>query len=46
MKEVFTPKGISPDCPFKSNQRPAKFLILNPSLTPRYDAHRSMMHTA
>ena len=27
MIEVFTPKRIFPDCPFKSNQRPVKFLI-------------------
>ena len=25
--DVFTPKRISPDCPFKSNQRPATFSI-------------------
>ena len=47
--EVFTPTRISPDCPFKSNQRPAKFLILTPrcavwprSFTPRYDVHRGV----
>ena len=27
---VFTPKRISPDCPFKSNQRLTKILILTP----------------
>ena len=26
--DVFTPKWVSPDCHFKSNQRPAKFSIL------------------
>ena len=44
---VFTPKRISLDCPFKSNQRLTKISIL----TPRCDAHRGvwlcgMMHTA
>ena len=27
---IFTPKRISPDCPFKSNQRLSKILILTP----------------
>ena len=36
MIDVFTPKRIFPDCPFKSNQRPAKFFLI---LTRRYDAH-------
>ena len=35
MIEMFTPKRISPDCPFKSSQRPPKFSIL----TPQCDAH-------
>ena len=34
-KYVFTPKRISPSCPFKTNQRLAKILIL----TPQWDAH-------
>ena len=47
MIDVFTPKRISLDCPFKSNQRLTKILIL----TSRCDAHhgawlRGEMHTA
>ena len=43
---MFTPKMISPNFPFKSNQRLSKILIL----TPRCDAHRGarlrgMMHS-
>ena len=50
---VFIPKRISPDCPFKSNQRLTKILILTPScsLTLQCDAHRgawlfTMIHSA
>ena len=36
---VLTPERISPDCPFKTNQRLVKILIL----TPRCDAHRGAL---
>ena len=39
MIDLFTPKRISLDCPFKSNQRLTKILIL----TPRCDALRGAM---
>ena len=53
MIDVFTPNRISPDCPFKSNQRHMKILIFDSavcSLSLWCDAHRrdwlpGVMHT-